>query len=82
VQASYTFGTTVHLERAVVDLQKASKIEPTNASIGAPLAVWQHELLRQNRKDRRTFGNMFQRGNLYSEQEMQRGQIGARAHLS
>lgn len=68
LQATYALGTTVHLEQAVRDAQRAHTVEPANDTIAAALRAWQRELREQNRRDRGTFGNMFRRGDLYPQQ--------------
>ena len=66
-QATYALGTTVHLEAAVADLRRARQIDPKNDAVAAALRGWQRELREQNTRDRRTFGHMFERGDIYPE---------------
>ena len=78
VQATYTGGTTLHLENAVKDLQAAAKHAPGDTSISTVLSERSKELAEQNRKDRRTFGGLFNRGKLYNEKDSVPDKIAAR----
>lgn len=67
LQAHYALDTTYDLELAVKDLQRAAKLAPGDTAVTRHLAKWRSELAQQTKKDKRTFANMFSRGNLYQD---------------
>lgn len=70
MQANYPQDTTYHLEQAVKDAQKAAQLDPSDPTIKASLSKWRTELAQQNLKDRKSFKNIFQHGELYKSSEI------------
>ena len=59
-------------EQATADLQKAFDIDPTNRAVRKQLQALRRGTAQQRRQDRKTFAGMFDRGELYSKEELQR----------
>ncbi|GLC59888.1 hypothetical protein PLESTB_001549200 [Pleodorina starrii] len=66
-------GTTAGLEAAVSDLASANQLEPANNQVRLALAALQHELREHRRQERGMYGNLFQRGELYGDNEVAGG---------
>jgi hypothetical protein len=61
--------SAIHLESAVKDIQLAVKLAPEDTALQRLLSNWRREMARQNAKDRKTFGNMFNKGELYKDDD-------------
>mmetsp|Transcript_30954 Transcript_30954/g.42901 ORF Transcript_30954/g.42901 Transcript_30954/m.42901 type:complete len:420 (-) Transcript_30954:313-1572(-) len=68
--------TSTTLEMAVKDLDAAHKLAPDDMTIKLSFRKHRGELLEQREKDEQTFGRMFDRGELYTEEEQKEMQKG------
>jgi len=64
-------------DQAHADLTRAAKVEPRNAEIRAQLQTCQQRARESEQRDRSTFGGMFGRGSLYSEQQQLTADVSA-----
>mmetsp|Transcript_46540 Transcript_46540/g.109501 ORF Transcript_46540/g.109501 Transcript_46540/m.109501 type:complete len:179 (+) Transcript_46540:645-1181(+) len=63
--------TSTDLERAVKDLSQAAKLAPDDKIIAARLRTVREEHAQQRSRDASTFGGMFNRGDIYTEQDIE-----------
>eukprot|EP00873_Tetraselmis_striata_P001270 jgi/Tetstr1/421534/TSEL_012481.t1 len=60
------------LELAVKDLKRALAIDPASTDVKRAYRQFAAELKEQNKKDGKTFGEMFSRGDLYTAEEVEK----------